>query len=113
MRSETERITGLADRISQAMVEGGMTQLLTTRNMLAVLSLALVRYIRVATPSADRRYQTAAAEALLRHLGRGFLSISYDRATIAGLFGCRAPGENVPSNQYAASVTRTRSALER
>ena len=86
MRPQTKRITELADRFCQAVVDGGTAQLLTTQDLLAALPLAIARYIGIVTPGGDRHRQIAAAEALLRHLGRGLLSASYDRATIACLF---------------------------
>jgi hypothetical protein len=83
---QTERITEVAQRFCQAVVDGGMARLLTPQDLLAALSLAIARYISITMPDGDRRHQIAAAEALLRHLGRGLLSASYNRAAIAGLF---------------------------
>lgn len=83
---QTERITEVAQRFCRAVVDGGTARLLTPQDLLAALSLAIARYISISMPGGDRHHQIAAAEALLRHLGRGLLSASYDRATIAGLF---------------------------
>ena len=82
----TERIAEVAQRFCRAVVDGGTARLLTPQDLLAALSLAITQYISITMPGGNRYHQIAAAEALLRHLGRGLLSASYDRATIACLF---------------------------
>ena len=86
VRPQTERITELVDRFCQAVADGGTARLLTPQDLHAALPLAIARYISITALGGDRHHQIAAAEALLRHLGCGLLSASYDRATIAGLF---------------------------
>jgi hypothetical protein len=97
-RSRTERVAELAHQFCKAVVDSETTRLLTPQDLLAALPLAVARYIGISMPGANRPRQVASAEALLRYLGRGLLSASYDHVAMAGLFEGSASADGQPAS---------------
>jgi hypothetical protein len=83
IRLEDERITWTVERICQVIWDWQSREPLPTCDMVMALPLAIAQYIAVTTPGGDRRRQLAAAEAVLRQLGRSCLSASYDRTRLS------------------------------
>jgi hypothetical protein len=91
MGPQSERTAELAQSICRAVLDGGRAWLPGPQDWAAVLPLAILRLIGMVTAHEDCARQVAAAEALLRHVGRALLSASYDRAAISGLFQAECP----------------------
>ena len=83
MRFEDERITWTVERICQVIWDWQSREPLPTFDLVMALPLAIAQYIAATTPDGDPRRQLAAAEAVLRQLGRSCLSASYDRARLS------------------------------
>jgi hypothetical protein len=90
---DRERSSELAESIRLAILEVARRNRLSTRDVFGAVPLAIARFVSTTAHATDRSHQIAAAEAIFRHLGRGLLSLSYDRAMIAEMFEpADAPG---------------------
>ena len=105
--AEDDRISGLADRVCRAMLDGGESRRPPMRDMLPALTLAIARCIAIAMRGDDRRHQLAVAEAMLRQLGRGLLSASYDRAALEGMFGRSVAAEDQQPGTPEPRITQS------
>ena len=85
----------LAESIRLAILEVTRRNRLSNRDIFGAVPLAIARYVSTAD-AANHSHQIAATEAIFRHLGRGLLSLSYDRATITEIL------EQMPANAPGA-----------
>ena len=99
----------LAESIRLAILEVIRRNRLSDRDIFGAVPLAIAGYVSTTAHATDRSHQIAAAEAIFRHLGRGLLSLSYDRAMITEILELTPASAPGPHDDFGFEVKSAKS----